>query len=285
MTTTSPLRKYTESGIAPPLNILGLLIVALAASLALGFVYNVLIQFISFVYVNVLILFGFGYALGYLSRWLNLLFKIRSKKISIIITAIISILTVYIQWACFMYIYFTEDLTPFQDIEAILRILSQPNLLIETIIEINTYGTWIISETPINGSILWWIWLGEALLLIAIPLRLYMLFDIIPFSEADNRWYKKNKIDKEFEYIVLRKDFIKSFAENPVESLRDLGKADPLRYSNVYIYSDKNMRSFLIEIENVTVDRKARKDYLEVLPPSHIRIEEIKQLETSFNIV
>jgi hypothetical protein len=285
MISTSSLRKYTESGIAPPLNIVGLLILAIVSSLALGFVYNVLIRFISFIYVNVIILFGFGYTLAYLSRGLNLLFKIRSKKISMLITAAIGILSIYIQWVCFVYIFFVEDLAPIQDIQSILNFMVHPDFLINSIMEINEYGTWVIGETPINGTILWWIWLGEALLMIAIPLRLYMLFDVLPFSEADNRWYKKKKIDQQFEYILLRQNFLKSFAENPTESLKSLGKPDYNRYSNAYIYSDKNKRSFLIEIENVTVDSKANKDYFEVLPPSHIGLEEIKKLETSFNIV
>jgi hypothetical protein len=285
MSTTSPLQKYVESGIAPPLNIAGLLVVAILASMVLGFVYNVLIWYISFVYVNVIIIFGYGYALGYLSRWLNLLFKIRSKKISILITAVIAILSIYIQWACFVYIYFVEDLKPIQDFEAILSMMLRPDLLIEIMLEINANGSWMIGKSVINGGMLWLIWIGEALLMLAIPLRLYVQFDVLPFSEADNRWYKKNKINENFEYILLRQNFIKDFAEDPVKGLKSLGKPDPLRYSTVYIYSDKNMRSFLVEIENVTIDYKSRKDYTEILPPSHISVEEVKKLETSFYIV
>jgi hypothetical protein len=285
MATGSPLKKYTESGIAPPLNVAALILVAILVSLALGFAYNVLIQLISFVYVNVIIVFGFGYILGYVSRWLNLLFKIRSKKKSMLITAVIGVLAVYLQWCCFLYIYFTEDLSPIKDFESILGIISRPDLLVETMIEINQYGTWMFRDASINGTILWCIWLGEALLMIAIPLRLYLLFDVLPFSEADNRWYKKSKIDKEFEYILLRKDFLKLFAENPVEGLNSLGKPDYRRYSEVYIYSDKNRRSFLIAIDNVTVDPKGNKDYAEVLPPSQISMEKIRKIQTSFNIV
>lgn len=285
MTTTSSFKKYTESGIAPPLNILGILILAVAGSFVLGFLYNILIRFISFIYINVLVVFAFGYVLAYMSRGLNILFKIRSKTKAMFITAAIAILAVYIQWACFVYIFFVEDLSPIQDFKSIVNIIIHPELLVQLMPEINEFGTWTVSKTSINGGILWWLWLGEALLLIAIPLRLYMQFEIMPFSEADNRWYKKNRIDKDFEYIHLRRDFLELFAKSPVEGLNSLGKHDYSRYSRFYIYSDKNMRSFLIEIENVKLDHKGRKDYSEILPPSHIAFDQIKQIQTSFNIV
>ena len=285
MSQSTPFRKYTESGIAPVVNVIGLFFTAIVFIFALSLLYNILIRFISFVYVNVIIIVGFGYSLAYLSRYLNIAFKIRSKKKSMIITGVITLLAMYIQWAIFMYVISVDDLAPWQDILIILDIFLNPYYIFSSLAELNQYGTWEVGKTAINGGILWFIWCLEALLIVAIPLRLYFLFDILPFSEKDNRWYKKRRIDKEFEYISLRSHFLKSFYESPIETINSLGKPDYRRYSNIYIYSDKNHRSYLIEIENVMVDSKSKKDYMEVLPPSYIDHQTVKKIQETYKII
>ena len=285
MSKSAPFREYKESGTAPLINIIGLLSSAFVISTVLGLIYNLIMWIIPLIYFNVLVVFVYGYFIAYISRYLNIVFKIRNKKISILITFIFSLMSIYLQWVSFIYIYSTENLHPFEDIRIMLDLLLQPETIVWSIIDINPYGTWEVGETTINGGILWFIWALEALLIIAIPLRLYLLFDIFPFSEKDNRWYKKRKIDKEFEYVSLRNHFLKSFYENPLEAINSMGKSDFRRHSNIYIYSDKNQRSYLIEIENVMVDSKSKKDYMEVLKPSHIDIQTVKKIQETFKII
>ena len=76
MESKNALKKYTESGIAPPQNLVGIFAIAIVATMILGYVYNIAVRFISFIYINAIIVFGYGYVIGYLSRFLNIIFNI-----------------------------------------------------------------------------------------------------------------------------------------------------------------------------------------------------------------
>ncbi|MEQ6124225.1 hypothetical protein AAON49_08505 [Pseudotenacibaculum sp. MALMAid0570] len=277
-------KKYEESGTAPVLNLLLAFISSLLIISFFSFIYNILLTLSPIVYLNVLLVVGLGYCIAYTVRYLCLAFKIRNQRICFLATGIISLIIIYIQWVLFIYIYLANEINPLQDISIILELFISPDIIFNDIIQINSIGTWEIRSTIINGPILWCVWITEAVILILVPLRIYNLFEVIPFSEIDNKWYKKVKIDQEFEYITLRNHFLESLYSNPSKALMNLSKPDPYRYSNVYIYYDKNRISFLIEIENVSIDKNSKKDYIEVLAPSHIESHHIKEIKENFNL-
>ena len=76
MTSLKAFKKYTESGIVPPLNSIGLLFFAIVLFAILGFFYNIVMWFMPIVYLNAVVIFVYGYIIAHLSRYLNIVFKI-----------------------------------------------------------------------------------------------------------------------------------------------------------------------------------------------------------------
>ena len=276
-------RKYTESKTAPFLNLVSFFFTGLIVISVLSFIYSCLITLIPTIYFNVVIVFAFGYTIAYASRYLNLLFKIRHRMMSILMTGVLSLFAVYLQWVMYLYII-SNDIKPLQDFSFILELIFRPDFIFYDMNELNKVGAWEIGSTIINGTELWLIWLTEALLIISIPLRLYSLFDVLPFSEKGNQWYKKKTIITDFEYILLKQTFLESFYQNSIESLTKLDKGNGIRYSKINVFSDKNKVSFLISIENVSVDSKGQKEFSDVLEPSYIDRNYYNKLNEEFKI-
>jgi hypothetical protein len=277
-------KKHQESGIAPPINLSFIFIIGICIMFFLGFFYSALITLIPIIYFNIVILIGFSYTIAYTSYYLNIVFKIRDKTSSMIMTTVLALFATYFQWVFYLYIISSENVTPLNDVSYILDLLLNPTYLIEFIIELNGTGAWEIGDLNINGAELWIIWLGEILITLGISLRIYYNFNIKPFSEKDNQWYNKTKIDTDFEFINLKKTFLEEFYKNPVVALNSLKKGNGTRQSNVYIFSSKNQNSFLISIENSIVNKKGRKEYSEVLEPCSLNKNHLIGIKEKFTI-
>lgn len=104
MNTQNSFKKYKESGIAPPINLVVFFLIGLCSMFLLGFLYSCLITFIPFIYFNVVVLIGFGYIIGYTSRYLNITFKIRNKTASMIMTGVLALFATYFQWVFYIYL-------------------------------------------------------------------------------------------------------------------------------------------------------------------------------------
>jgi len=200
-------------------------------------------------------------------------------------TTILALFATYFQWVFYLYILSSENITPLNDVSYIVDLLLDPMYLIEFINELNKIGAWDIGDVTINGSELWLIWLGEALITLGISLRIYYSFDMKPFSEEDNQWYNKTKINTDFEFINLKKTFLEEFYKNPIVTLNSLKKGDGTRQSNVYVFSSKSQNMFLISIENSIVNKKGRKEYSEVLKPCFLNRNHLIEIKEKFTIV
>tara|TARA_R110002073_G_scaffold8207_5_gene45817 strand:+ start:28673 stop:29533 length:861 start_codon:yes stop_codon:yes gene_type:complete len=277
-------KKYKESGVAPSLNLIAIFSISFVVMFILTFIYSLLITFIPIIYFNIVLVVGFGYVVAYCSRYLNIFFKIRNRIISIALTGIIAVSAIYLQWVFYLYIISGDNINPIDDISIIIDLIINPSLFLDILIELNHFGAWEIGSSTINGSALWFIWLGEALIILLTSLKIYSQFDIKPFSEKDNEWYKAKKVFFDFEYIHLRQTFLESFYVNPAEALASLEKGNGTRQSNVYIFSSKNKSFFLISIENSIVNSKGRKEFSEVLEPCYLDRNHLTTIKEKFAV-
>lgn len=277
---------YKESGIANPINITLSICCSLVLIFFLAYFYSLFSTFFPVVYFNVVAVVVFGFALSFISRFFNRLFKIRSRKKSIIITVILALFGWYFQWVWYIFIVSTENFTLFGDLTNVLFALFRPDLVISDIIEINKIGVWGIGSIPFTGVVLWIIWFVEAAIIFFISYNNYAHFETVPFSEKDNTWFKKQHVDYDFEYIVLKQKFIDELIKNPSETIKNLEKGDGLRHSRLSIYSSLTEPRSLITINNVRIAQrgKGKKETTEVLKSFYINNIHLKEIRDNFRI-
>jgi hypothetical protein len=277
---------YTESGIAPLINIFFCFVISCVVIVPISYFYSLLITYMPFIYLNLVIVILYGYTISLIVNTFSRFFKIRNKKKTIALTLLVGLVAIYEQWISYLYIITSEDVTLFFDIKTYFGMLLRPDYLFFEIIELNKFGAWELFSILFKGSTLWIIWVLEILMTLFAS-----YFGIIntknpPFSENDNNWYKKHTLDSDFEPIKLKNNFIEEYEKNPFIAICSLGKSDFTRYSKIYIYSSASETRNLISIENVLVTEKGsgKKEFNEILAPHYIDNNYMIQLKQNFRL-
>ena len=280
---------YKESGIAAPLNTALVIFCSLITILFFSYFYSLIINYLPIIYFNIILVIVYGFIISYVSRLFNIIFKIRNRMKSIIITIILSIFAVYFQWVSYLYIISSENFSlfmVFEDLGFFFKILFRPDLVLNNILDINKVGLWSIGTSGIhlNGLFLWLIWLAEAAIIIYVSVKKYTTFNLIPFSEKNNKWFKKEVIDFDFEHISFKKDFVESFASNPFETISELKRGNGLRHSKITMYTSETESKNLITIDNIIVTQrgKGKKDITNVLKLCYVDSLFSSQIRTKF---
>ncbi|TYA84077.1 hypothetical protein [Seonamhaeicola marinus] len=264
---------YKESGIASPLSISLSILSGAIILLFCSFFYSLLIANLSFIYLNFLIVAAYGFIVCYTSRAFNMIFKIRNRKKSIVITIILALLAIYFQWISYIFIISFDELDPallFKEWDFFFNLLIRPDIFVSTMIDISNVGLWSIGAsngTTLKGVLLWAIWLGEAAIIIYIAVKHYLNFETIPFSEKDNKWFKKELLDFDFERVVYKKSFVEELLQNPSEAILNLKRGDGLRHSKISVFSSETEPRSLITIDNIVITQrgKGKRDVTKVL--------------------
>jgi hypothetical protein len=228
----------------------------------------------------------YGYIVALLSFFFSRIFKIRNTKKAIIITLISALFAFYCQWVSFLYIISSENVTLFFEPNLYFNLFVIPFSLFEEILYLNTFGTWEIFSTVFKGNILWLIWIAEMLIIIVASYLGFSKTKKRPFSEVDHKWYQKEVFNFDFEAIKLRKNFIKTYQNNPLDAINSLEPGNGIRYSNIYVYTSESKRKMLLSIENIMVTErgKGKKDIEEILAPHYVDNNTILQLKNKFKV-
>lgn len=287
---TKPNISYKESGTANPINIFLSITSSLIVLLFVSFFYSFIITYLPLIYFNFIVVAAYGFIIAYISRGFNTLYKIRNKKTSIYITIVVTLFAIYFQWVNYLFIISYEDIEPllfFKEIKVFSEFLFRPDLVVIDIINISKIGFWslgFMSDVPVKGIFLWLIWLAEIAIISFFAISVFINFKTIPFSERDNKWYKKEIIDFDFEYVAFKKQFIESFLNNASESILSLKRGDGIRHSKISIFSSKGEPNSLISLDNIIVTQrgKGKKDITKVIEHYYIDNKDLELLKQSF---
>jgi hypothetical protein len=228
----------------------------------------------------------YGYVVALLSVLFGKIFKLRNKKKTLIITLLTALFAFYCQWISYLYIISSEDVSLFFDPHLYFKLFVIPFDFFEDIVFLNAVGTWEVFSTVFKGNVLWLIWLLELFIIMASAYFGFSNIKTAPFSEIDNKWYKKEIFDSNFETIKLRKNFIEAYKKDPFTAISSLEPGNGIRYANIYIHSSKNKNKVLLSIENVIITErgKGKKDIEEILAPNFIDSTNYMQLKNNYKI-
>ncbi|MFT4612049.1 MAG: hypothetical protein ACJA1H_001945 [Glaciecola sp.] len=265
-------RLYQESGKASALSIVLTVLSGTAALSVFTYVYSLFLVYIPIVYLNVISTTVLAFIVSYLSQLFNRTFKIRNHKKSILITLVIGVIAVYLQWVWYVTLVLSFDSSPLSNLSNFFGLCIRPDSVIQSIIDINTIGVWEFFGSPVTGLILWGIWCLEAGIIIFVAYNNYRHFEIIPFSEKDNTWFKKEYINVDFEYIAFKQKFIDKMETNASDAILQLEKGHGIRYSKTAVFRAPTEQKSLVSIDNIIVTQRGKgsKDITKVLPLMYV---------------
>lgn len=228
-------------------------------SLFIGFIYGIIIAFSPLVYLNIFICLGFGLALGYGTRFLSRLAKLIDKNTTVRISLMCALLGLYASWVSYI-VYFQE--TP--DLNATMNsnawLFFNPIEVVSIMSQINKFGLWEIGGMAFNGFLLTIIWILEALIILLVPFLMVRNMPTIPYSEKCKRWYKKHIFQKDFEKIVMQKNFVEDLERNKLETIHSLGNGMATRFARVSVYFLEDEEYQYLSVENILRDGGGKKE-------------------------
>ena len=264
---------YQPSGKFSNLSLLYFILTCIFILPILAFIYSYLIWYVPIVYISFLFTAGFGFSTGLIIRYLVIkLGKIRNSSLALLLGIIGGFITLYISWA--VWLDLDENISDIMStarggiaisstkIFSVLLIITDPNLMLETISEINNNGNWSIFGVQVNGIFLSIIWIIEALIVFYFSATITYNASKEPFCELNNRWYD-NHILPSFQYIENINEIISDIKNSNLkdsvdkshlsygsfEKLKLITNDSEVSHSVFTLYKSKNTNSYL-SIEN-----------------------------------
>ena len=180
---------YRHSGsFSPTLLVLGVLI-ALVGALLVAWIYAYAIYYIPFIYINVFLTAGFGFALGMISVHVMRGAKLRNGGFFGAVALLITAVAFYGHWAASVGIVLRAS-----DVDIMaMDVALQPRAMWGTILDINEAGAWSIFGIDFSGIPLWVVWFLEAGIVFVLSIVIgQSMFVDVPFCEKCESWCKKH---------------------------------------------------------------------------------------------
>ena len=167
--------------------------VGLAASTILAYAYGRGLILISDAHFAAFATIAFGAAVGAVTGYGMVRGNVRNEKASIIATAVVATITLYISWAVWVAATLRND--PEASNASWLELALRPHALWNMICVINQYGTWTLGDgksDATHGAELWAIWIAEAVTVIGVaPSVAAHILQLRPFCETCGCWAER----------------------------------------------------------------------------------------------
>lgn len=284
---------YKASGQFSPISFLYFIGASLIVLPILALIYTYLIWYIPFIYINLFITLGFGFAVGLTVNFLVIkLGKVRNHKLAMVFGFFAGLIALYFSWAVWVDLVFnigesygtsrigitTSNIKFFQVVELALH----PKELLSIIAEINAVGTWGIGSSTVSGIFLTIIWIIEALIVIVLSILPPLGQSKTPFCELNNNWFKEVELPA-LEVIRLPGKFIEDIENVNLQSFEDLKTVHTPKvesHSVFTIYSSKKGENYLsVENRKASKNRKGDIDFNKEEFVTYIQLDkEIKEV-------
>lgn len=267
---------YKHSGRAPAVGIAVGFLAGVLISIPASYLYNYGIIEITTDKLRFVCTLGFGALIG-AAAGLGLFWgKVRNNSVAALVGAAASFAGLYISWAVWLIDIFERG----HWISNPIRPLMHPRAVWRAILLINTTGTWAMEhEKPTAGTMLWLVWLAEALLIVGFgTLVAVALIKRQPFCEKCESWC--SKIEKiYFAPTILPADLKTKLDNRQFECLPALGEGTPKKANyrvDLHSCSSCGTLNTLSLVKNFPRDQKTLIDKL-LLSPSEV--ETVRRLK------
>lgn len=254
---------YKPSGKIPVKGIFISLIMAFAITVILSIIYIALQWFIPFIYLNFFIAAGLGFGVGggvFIAIGSG---KIRNTKYECVLAVLCGLLAWYCQWALFVSLMSEAEgsmgggmwVRSSFNLSGFWFVLTHPELLFQAMLSLNDVGTFTLKQNTVSGTLLWVVWVIEALIIIGAPI----LFSISgrstsPFSEQNDQWMEERDVEGKLKTVTDPDQMIKELNTGNLKSLKDFLPADDLSndYATLRIYESPGDSVRYISVTNIS---------------------------------
>ncbi|MDR1048159.1 MAG: hypothetical protein LBL51_00255 [Synergistaceae bacterium] len=263
------LNCYRPSGAFPPAGIAAFFVGA-AAGVLLAPVYAFANYHIPLVYLNVLLLWGFGLLLGWIVSWGVRKFHVRNPLAAAVMGVAVFAAAYSVHWFFYLATVLVDGMTdsPY-DVEAIadfaLALMKDPAEAWELLWALNEEGVWSLSGSSsssnlaVKGLELAAIWLGEALVLLFLAVKKPWEEAGKPYSERLDAWMEAKDLPVSVAFVENREEFGRAVGRGDYSALTTpLPPSEEVKYAKVRLYSDA--LDPCVSVENVSVTKKKKKE-------------------------
>ncbi len=252
---TTTANFYRHSGKAPLLGLMLIGAMGLIVTPILGLIYGYLIFYIPFIYLNMLLVFGYVFAISFVLNKAIMWGKIRNTLIVGVAAFGVGVFAEYVGWVAWIAAFGKDP--------SYLLEFFFPWEVATFIIEIGKQGVWSLNSTTPTGGFLYFIWLMEALIVVGgITFNTLKEFSETPFCEDSETWVVKKKTLAAFAPVTDLKRFKASILQGNFSAFKELKL---LHSGNAYIlfelYEYETCKNFfMLNIVDVKVsqDRRGR---------------------------
>ena len=269
------LKFYRPSGAAPIGGILTTLIVGVVAAVPLAFLYAFINHHDPILYLNVLLVFGFGVAMGWLGQWGIRKFHIRNAGVALLLGLVIFAVGYVAHW-CF---YIATVLVDFSsgasfDFAKIFTftgyLLQDPAEIFEMIGKFNENGVWTIggrgssSGMAVKGVLLAVVWVAEAIALLILAVSKPLEATKKPYSDRSSRWIEPTELPAAVHFVEDKERLLSALSRGDFSTLLtpyvvpQAVQGEKTLYATVTIYKDA--LAPCINVTNVTFTPKKKKE-------------------------
>lgn len=229
------LQYYQESG---KVNTTGVLIVLLGAifiTLVLGYVYELILVFVPFPYLNLFAAGLTGLILGMLIRILLRFTHNRNKKVRLLLAVGAGVMLCYFQWVIYLQFLLNNSFPSPMDLmrEGFLNFFHAETL--DLIAVLYEQGSWSIFGVQFKGLVLAITWIIEVGIFLYMPFNAVNRAPVQPYSEILGKWYPKFTLTQDFDSIAVQ-IFLKAFEQNPLEAIKELKLGTAFRHTHFHVY-------------------------------------------------
>jgi len=254
---------YKPSGKIPVKGIFISLIIAFVITVVLSIIYIALQWFIPFIYLNFFIAAGLGFGVGagvFIAIGLG---KIRNTRYECILAVLCGLLAWYSQWALFVSLMSEAEgsmgggmwVRSSFNLRGFWYVLTHPEMLFQAMLSLNDAGTFTLKRNTVSGTLLWVVWVIEALIIFGAPI----LFSLsgrstTPFSEQNDQWMEERDVEGKLNTVSDPDQLKEDISRGNLKSLKDFLPADDLSndYATLRIYESPGDPVSYISVTNIS---------------------------------
>ncbi len=246
---------YSEPRHRQPLRIISAASTGIMFVFLLGYIYTLFSIYMPFVYFKFIITAGLGFAIGYLTRFLAFAFKITGVQNKILLGVLLSFFTYYFHWIAYILFLMWEKYPDLKTFFSNAGMITRP-MFFQIIYNFYSHGAWTLFGIPFKGLALGIVWLIEAFLVFALPVKIILEDKPKPFSFNTNLWYPVYSLSEKFKLNLSKPQLLKQLKENPLTAIEKLGKGSHFDNLNIYLYYLEEEQQQYISFINNRYDKK-----------------------------
>jgi hypothetical protein len=271
---------YHSSGKAPLAGVLAGLLAGISAGCIAAFLYAYAALYNPIIYINFLLVIGFGMAVGRVTSQTMAAFKVRNATTTSLTAIAAMCVAYYLAWCVWIHALLERS-----DIESggLMSLLTSPVAVGEIIVRISEVGAWTLgrSSQPVHGIVLWLAWLVEAVMIFGFTYASTRSKLGTPFCEPCGRWCVIHPLTRTFSSDVEEQLTTQAVAHN-FTSLKPLPVGTGVKWYELQLHLCPGCRQTnTLSILRVTMhyaNKGKQREEVPVLSQLLVRPEEVPTL-------